>query len=858
MATIVANYLSLSKILINIDCKEIKSTIASLHHEMKHLLTSIFLLSVQFIYGQQTIVSGKVTEVETGAPVPFATVAFVGTNDGGLTDFEGNFEVRTDLLVDSVQVSYVGFIKKTKYVHQGQSQQINFQLAEDVTRLQEVIITPGENPALPIMREVIRHKHQHDKRKLSAYEYESYTRTEFSMDNISDEMRDRKIMQKILRVLDSVDQIAGEDGKPILPVMTSEAISRFYYRKSPYAKHEDVIKTKVTGVGITDGTTTSQLLGSTYQEYNFYQNWLNIVGKEFASPIANSWKILYEYDLVDSVELEDEFCYKIEFFPKQEQDLAFKGTMWITKESYALKQIDAYIPNSSNLNFLNKIKIQQQLTQTESGPWLPSKTRVVVDFKPLTPKTAGILAKFYISNKDIVVDQPKDNRFYMNKVSLDPAVRKSSDEYWSTNRHDSLTSTELNVFAMIDTMKTIPAVRNLTQAIKIISSGYVKAGKIDLGPYAVLVGNNDVEGLRLGMGARTNIGFSDKWTLGGYAGYGFDDHRWKYRGYAYFLANRNPWTEIRYEQSKEIDQVWLLNENIEPSSLFYSFSRFGKLTQPFLKQKYRFSLIRQLGQGLNTEISFKHENLQPLFDFSFYTNESQTETSSNYNVSEVQVSTKYGKDEIIVIDDNQRVSLGPIRFPIYTIDYTYGSESIGGDFSYHKVQMEIRKQQKMGFLGVSRFRLKGGYLFGNVPYTLLFNPIGNETFVYANFAYNQMNFFEFSSDQFVEFRFRHSFEGFIMNRIPLMRKLKWRLTGSANVLYGKIREHNIEVSNFARDLNGDLILPFRRWGNSPYIEVGYGVANIFKFFSLQAFHRLTYLDEDVSKFGLKFNVSLSL
>ena len=826
---------------------------------MIRTLTIALLLAYSYLgTSQTTTVSGKVTEVETGAPIPFATVVFQGTSDGALTDFEGNFTATTSQNVDSIFVSYVGYIKRIKALKSGSSQVINFQLEEDITRLAEVVITPGENPAFAILRNVIERKKEHDKRGLIAYDYESYTRTEFSVDNISEAMRERKFMQKILQVMDSVDQLAGEDGKPVLPVMTSEAISRFYYRKSPFSKHEDVIKTKVTGVGITDGTTTSQLLGSSYQEYNFYQNWLNIVGKEFVSPIANSWKIFYEYDLVDSLYIGDHYCYQLEFFPKQEQDLAFKGTMWITKEEFALKQIDAFVPNASNLNFLDKIRVQQELVPTSAGPWLPEKTRVIVDFKPLTPKTAGILAKFYVSNKDFEINQPKENRFYMNAVSLDPAVRVSNKEYWDNARHDSLTTTELNIFAMIDTLKQIPTVRNLTTAVKIIGSGYVKAGPIDVGPYSTFFGNNDIEGIRLGMGARTNFKFSDQWTLGGYAGYGFDDKRWKYNGYVYFLANRNPWTEFRYQQQREIDQIWLLNENVEPGSLFYTFSRFGTLTQPFLKQKYRLSMIRQISKGLNTEVSLKHEDLQPLFDFSYLTGENLNVVGTNYSVSEATVSAKYGKDEVMVIDDNQRVSLGPVRFPIYDISYTYGSDQVGGDFEYHKLRIGFRKKQKMGFLGVSNLRLGAGYLFGDVPYTLLFSPIGNETFVYADFAFNQMDFFEFTSDRYVEFRYRHSFEGFILNRIPLIRKLKWRLIASANGIMGSIRSENIELSNFDTDTNGELVTPFRKWQNRPYLEVGYGVENIFRFFSVQAYHRLTYLDEDASRFGLKFNVALSL
>ncbi|NQZ77342.1 MAG: carboxypeptidase-like regulatory domain-containing protein [Ekhidna sp.] len=824
---------------------------------LRHIITTTLFLPL-LLFGQSTVVTGKVTEAATGSPIPFATVVFVGTSEGAITDFEGNFKATTTLDVDSIYTSYIGFIKRTKALKPGQNQIINFQLDEDITTLLEVVVTPGENPAIPIMKSVIANKDRNDKKNLDAYDYESYVRTELDLDNISENLRKKKLMSKVLGVLDSMEQIAGEDGKPVLPLMMSEAISRFYFRKDPLAKHENIIKTKVTGIGVTDGAVISQVIGSTYQEYNFYQNWLNIVGKNFVSPIAKGWQTMYEYDLVDSVYIDDDYCYKLDFFPKQEQDLAFIGTMWITKDEYALKQIDTQVLSTANLNFLEKIKIQQKLLQTENGPWLPEKTRVIIDFKPLTEKTAGFIGKFYVSNKDFVIDQPKDNQFYMNNVSLNDDARETDDEYWQNARHDSLTATEQNVYLMIDTLNRIPPVRNLTTAIKFISSGYVKTGPVDIGPYNTYIGDNDIEGLRLGMGLRTNIDFSNKWVLGGYFGYGFGDNRWKYSMNASYINNRFPWSQFNFKYQKEIDQIWLLNEEIEANSFFYSFSRFGNLTQPFLKEKYRFSYQQQIGRGFNAEFATKHEDLRPLFDFTYFTDETRAEIASDYSITEVSVAASYGKDEVTLVNDNQRISLGPIRFPLYRFSYTFGSDQLGGDFTYHKLKASVLKKMKIGVIGISRLELGGGYMFGQVPYTLLYNPIGNETPVFVNFAYNLMNFFEFSSDRFAELKYRHSFEGFLFNRIPLIKKLKWRFFVTGNALLGAIRNETIALSNFTLDANGNEIFPFRPWTSTPYVEVGYGIENIFKFFGVHAYHRLTYLDQYVSRFGLKFNISISL
>ncbi len=817
----------------------------------------LVLLGIFQSHAQRTTVSGKVTETTTGSPIPFATVLFKGTSDGAITDFEGNFKAVTSQAVDSIEVSYVGYITKLKSLRQGINQAINFQLDEDIVSLNEVVITPGENPAFAIMRNVIENKKKNDKRGLSAYEYESYTRTEFDIDNISDKMKNRKMMTRIRNVLDSIEQIAGEDGRPILPVFISEAISRFYYIKNPQARHERVLRTRVSGIGIDDGTLTSQVIGSSFQEYNFYQNWMNIVTKEFASPIADGWKLIYEYELVDSLFIADEFCYQLDFFPKQAQDLAFTGTMWITKKGYALKQMDAEVPKTANINFLKKIKIQQVLHQTKAGPWLPSKTRVIIDSKQLTPNTAGVLAKFYVSNKDFIIDQPKNPEFYLNKIAMDPLVREEGIEYWKQARHDSLSTTEEHVFQMIDSLKQIPQIKFMTNAIKFAATGYYSVGKLDLGPYVTFLGNNNVEGFRVGMGARTNINFSKKYVIGGYVGYGFDDKEYKYNFYTYTLLNRRKWTTLRYDYQKEIEQIWLLNQEIAPNSLFYGLSRFGTLTQPFLKRKNRVSLTRQVTKGLNTEVSLKNEIHTPLFDFNYFTDDTRSETDSQYELSEASVNIRYGKDEVFVVNDNSRLSLGTVRSPLFKLKYTYGFDDVlGSDFTYHKLQASVDKKIKMGVLGVTQASLGGGYFIGEAPYSMLFNAIGNRTPFYVDFAYNLMDYFEFSSDRYIELKLNHSFEGFLLNRIPLMRKLKWRGMLSANALLGDLDERNIAVSQFETDMNGNRILPFRRWSSDPYVEVGYGISNIFRVLSVQAFHRLTYLDDSANDFGVKFNLTL--
>ncbi len=811
---------------------------------------------------QETVVRGKVIDAETGDPIPFVNMVFVGTTIGITTDFDGYYQVKTDQPVDSISASYIGYVSRKKPIKRGVSQQINFQLKQDLVNLKEVVFVAEENPAYDIMRQVIKNKTSNDKRSLSAYEYESYNKTEFDINNLTDKLRSNKIFKKITAVMDSLEQIAGEDGKPVLPMFISESISTFYVKQSPKVQKEYIRNTKVTGVGIDDGSLTSQLIGSTFQQYNFYINWVNLVNKEFISPIADGWKTYYEYSLEDSLAIGDHYCYKIDFWPKSEQDLAFIGTMWITKEQHALKQIDLTVNKKANLNYIEKIKIQQELEQTDAGPWIASKSRVVIDVGQLTKNTPSMVGKFYSSNKNFVVNQPKDPKFYESMIEVDEEARIQPKGYWEQHRHDSLTATEKNVYMMIDTLKNIPVVKTFTDVLKTAFTGYLKVGKVDIGPYVRSFANNEVEGIRLGLGLRTNIDFSNKWILQLYGAYGFDDQKWKYNASVDYIIARKPWTKIGLQRRVDLDQVWLLNDDLENSSVFFAFSQWGNITRPFRHIENTFKFETQIRTGLIQRVTFKQHDFNPQFNFGYFVDPGNSESAigTDFSTSEISLETRFAKDEIFIQNDNNRVSLGTLKWPAFTVKYTHGFKNfLGSDFSYDKLNFNVTHTLKLGFFGRSRYSLSGGYIFSQLPYPLLKTHIGNESPFYTEVAFNLMDYFEFVSDQYASLQYRHSFEGFIMNRIPLMKKLKWRLVANANILYGGLRDENKNVAIPEFDEMNNPIQVFKTLGSTPYIELGYGIENIFKIFRVDAFHRVTYNDDPgVRKFGVKFSFQFIL
>ncbi len=797
-------------------------------------------------YAQLTEVKGKIIDANSGDPLPFVNVVFKGTLFGTTTDFEGNYTLTSNTPSDTLYVSYIGYLPKYKLVKRGIKQTINFQLEENVQNLQEVVVLAGENPAFAVLRNVIANKDINDKKKLSAYEYDTYSKIEIDIDNISEKFREKKIMKKITQVMDSVERIAGDDGKPILPIFISETISKIYYRANPQLKTERISNTKISGVGVDDGTTfITQIVGSSFQEYNFYQNWLNILSKDFISPIADGWKIYYEYDLTDSLYIGDDYCYRLDFFPKSPQDLAFTGVMWITKNEYALKQIDVTVPKTANLNFIEKIKIQQELGPTTAGAWIPIKNRVLIDVGEVNDKMGGLLTKFYTSNQNVVVNEPKDNKFYERPVVLaeDTKAKQNDNDFWDNIRHEPLSETEKSVIQMIDTLQNIPVIRTYTDIIKIFVNGYYNVGKIELGPYNTILAFNDIEGLRAQMGFRTTSDLSRNWVFGGQLAYGFNDEKFKYTGSITNIISREKWTTLTLKHRYDLGRIGIDEEALSANYFFLAAQRFGVIRRGNYYHDTRLDFRREFFKGFTQRVVLRYNTFDPAFSFGYYEkpNDLTAPILDQFQTAEIILETRYARDELFIQTDNDRISLGATRWPIISFQYTRGIKGImDSDFNYDKLGLSFQKKMKMSFLGTSSITLAGEYTFDPLPYPLLSLHLGNQTFVYTSATYNLMNYGEFVSDRFATLKWQHHFEGFFLNRIPLLKKLKWRLLATSNVLVGGMTQTNRALVAETSPL-GEPTIPIGYFTSSkPYVEVGYGVENIFKFLRVDFIHRLTY------------------
>jgi hypothetical protein len=360
------------------------------------------------------------------------------------------------------------------------------------------------------------------------------------------------------------------------------------------------------------------------------------------------------------------------------------------------------------------------------------------------------------------------------------------------------------------------------------------------------------------MGARTNIKFSKKWAFSGYAAYGFKDAEIKYTAKVTRILDRIHWTSVSFSTQKEIDQVGLEIASLQGNSVFLAASRFGTLRRPYFTRRHQIDFQREFFKGFLMYSDLSFMKFEPLYDF-YYLEKGTGEYRSNYETREARFGLRYGRDEVILINDNERASLGPLRWPIFDLSYARGMNWLGGDINYSRLNFYVYQKLNVGMFGVSRYEFDAGKVFGEVPYPVMKNHLGNETMFYTSAAFNTMNFNEFASDQYASLRYRHYFEGFLLNKVPVLKKLKWRAVANANFLFGSVSEKNIANAPTV-DPEGNPLETFGRLDpTKPYVELGYGIENIFKFFRVDFFHRITYLDNPGAKpFGVKISGQIIL
>ena len=817
--------------------------------KLRAALITLFLPCVAFA---QYTLRGKVFEADSKEPLPFVSVVMKGTNVGAQTDFDGNFVIHYSQPADSLMAVYVGYKKMSRAINRNlKEQEINFPLVTQGVALEEVVVNAGDNPAHRIIRNCVKNKERNNRNNLKAYEYEAYNKLEFDLNRIPKEMRNKKMLKSIAFVFDNVDStFSGE--KPSLPFFMIENLSQFYYKSDPTRKKEVVIASKITGM---ENASVSQVLGDMYQNVNIYDNNILVFNKQLPSPVSDNGLFYYKYYLQDSAFEGNQYVYHLTFKPRRVQELSFTGNIWIADTTWGVKRLEMSLPKDANLNFINTANIIQEFEYTDST-WILAKDRLVIDFAP-TKKAIGFYGRKTTSYRKITLNQPHPDKFYefADKIEVNEEALKKSDEFWAQNRHDSLTLREKKIFKMIDTIQSLPIYRTWVDFFYLLVAGYKKYNNFEIGPYYNLVSYNRVEGLRLRFGGRTSETFSKWYELNGYVAYGFNDEKFKYAlGFKSFLTKRPTRQIVGMNYRSDYEILGQSTNGFSQDNVLASFFRTNPLTNLTRVSSTEAWYQREWFPGLISKMMLVGREFLPLGTnrYQYLRGDGSRAELETVTTTEARLNVRFAWKEKYVGEGFSRVSIGT-TWPVIQLNYAKSlPNAFKGLYDYHKVVLNISDRLRITpILGYTDFIIEGGKIFGTVPYLLMELHGGNETYLYDYMAFNMMRYYEFASDQFVSLAAFHHFEGLFLNKVPLLRKLKWREVATIKTVYGTVNDKNRKALLFPASLHS--------LDKGPYAEASLGVENIFKVFRVDAFWRLNYQRaKAIENFGFKFGFQLML
>ncbi|MBM3916663.1 MAG: carboxypeptidase-like regulatory domain-containing protein [Sphingomonadales bacterium] len=815
---------------------------------MKPIFLGLFCFLISPAFGQQTIVSGRVTD-KKGEPLSDVNIQFLDSKISTRSDSLGNFYLSTYYPTDTLLFRLLGYQTQRIKINKDKNQELVIKMPTQDKDIAEIILkAPTETRGSQLHRRIITYKDVNNKEKLSAYQCHLYNKIELDASNLDSGLLNNPIVNR----LDLVKSYLQTDSNntSLLPVILSESVSDYYYRKDPKLKKEVVGATKITGV---ENMQMTPFLGDMYLELNIYDNIYDLFNKSFISPLAPYARSYYQFYLDDSTFIGSDWCYKLRFVPKRSGDLVFEGHMWIHDTTYAVKRIEANIAPGANLNYIQEFYFEQSFEQVQKEVWMLTEENMVLSFK-VTEKSKflGLIGRKYSRRSTFMINQPHEEAFYRseNAVEVVSNAKTLSNEEWEKMRPIALSTQETQIQAMVDSLEAQPFYQNMRKLTYFATTGYWPIQKIELGSAASLVSVNPVEKFRMSLALRTSNDFSKRLELGGRIAYGFGDERFKYNVRVRYNITPQKRGMLNAYYNYDIEQI---GQSPTAASMGTSFVTFLS-TAPFDKltfvQKAGLSLEKDIKKDLIVYTAAEWKNYTPLGLATYQRLIGQdTIQLSNLTAAEFTTRIRWTKDEEFLSGSFDRTALRS-PYPILSFQGVFGIKGIlGSEYNYQKFEFQYEHNTQLGVLGRMRYGFTLGYINGSTAYPLLKVHEGNQSVWLLTSTFNMVNFIEFVSDRYVIGFAENRWEGLIFDRIPLVKASKIRLITTERFMLGGLSSKHADqmlIPEFVRPFNG-----------IPYIEVGVGIENILKVIRIDVVYRATHQIPGVSPIGIKARYSLN-
>ena len=866
---------------------------------MNRRITVLFslLLMTLSVWAQQMI-TGQIFDAKTGEPIPFASAQYLGHGVGVASDIDGNFQIARH---NGWQLTFtsVGYVSQTINVNSGIKSNIKISLKTDNKMLKEVTIktkrqrySRKNNPAVEMMKKVIAAKKQTDLSNRDFYQYNKYQKITLALNDFRPEVLDSPKYKKKQWLIDQIEA-CPYNNKLILPISVDETVSQKIYRKKP---HDE--KTIIKGIntqGINDLIQTGDILNTVMKEVftdvNIYDDQIRMLQYPFTSPIGKDAIGFYRYYIEDTLYVDKDLCFQLHFLPNNQQDFGFRGDLYILADSsWQVKRCEMTIPKKSDVNWVENMQVVQEFTQLPDGSWVLSVDDMFTEIK-----VASFLQQLAVIRNtrinDYAFDELPRQLFKGTKKEVkDVNAMMRSDEFWNQYRQVELTKGESQMGSFISNIENIKGFKYIIFGLKAHIENFVETGtkqhpsKVDIGPINTMITKNFIDGIRTRISAQTTANLDSNLFLRGYVARGWGSKKWYYKGDVIWSFNKKEYLPREFPQrtltfSSTYDVMSPSDKFIrtDKDNVFTAF-KWSKVDKMMFYNRQTLTFEREEDWGFRTTLQLKTEENEacgnlyfiPLSedgDRSKWTNWSNPPSpissansvpSQKIRTTELRAELRFAPGETFINTKQRRLPIN-LDAPVFTVSHTLGLRGVlGGEYSYNYTEASIYKRFWLNSWGKMDIKVKGGIEWEKVPFPLLIMPETNLSYIVQDYTFEAINNMEFPTDRFLSGQLYWDLNGKILNRIPLIRKLKWREWLGFRILWGELSEKNNPYLD--KNAGSPMLMYFPEGSyvinsNRPYMEFSVGIHNIFKIIHVEYVRRLNYNELPTAhKHGIRLKV----
>ena len=816
----------------------------------------IFVLLVLFAASLSAMaqIRGVVIDAQTGDTILYPSATYKGHQIAVSGDAHGQFTIdRHDGWL--LTISAVGYQSKEYAIKEGSAAFLNVKLKPDTRTLKGVVVksrrnrySRKDNPAVELMRRVIAAKKKTDLNNHDFYQYNKYQKITVAVNDIHPSDLDSGFFAKKQWLIDQIET-SPYNHKLILPLSVDETVTQHLYRKDPKSEKDIIMGQQSTGINqfLETGDIINTMLKDVFTDVDLYDNQVRLLQHPFTSPIGKDAISFYRYYIEDTVYVDQNLCYHLQFLPNNQQDFGFRGDLYILADSTLhLKKCVLSIPKRSDVNFIDDLTLTQEYTKLPNGEWVLSVDDMVVELK-----VAKFLSKALVVRTTRLSDYAFDKlpkQLFKGKASTrrEANAMMRDEAFWNQYRTVELTKSEDGMSAFIHRIEQLNGFKYVLFAGKALVENFVETGdmyhpsKVDIGPVNTMLTSNFIDGLRTRVSAQTTANLNKHWFLSGYYAHGWRSRRNYYKGELTYSFNKKDY--LPREFPKRTLTFTSTYDIMSPSDKFmhtdkdnvFTALKWAKVDKMMFYNRQQLQFEWESEGGLRSIVGVKTEEDKPAGALLFPVDHLRT--------TEFNVNFQFAPGRTYINTKQRRIPVN-LEAPVFTLGHTMGVKLLGGQYHYNLTEAGIFKRFWMNSWGKIDAYAKAGIQWNKVPYPLLIMPAANLSYITQDETFNMINNMEFLNDRYASLHVSWDLNGKLFKRIPLLTKLKWREYLGVKTLWGKLSDKN--NPNLLANSGDPAVWAFPTGSyvmdpKRPYVELIAGIHNIFKLLHVEFVHRCNY------------------